>query len=77
MILEYDEIRVKDISDFVHSFKLEEKFKQKYSVDIAEWDYELSDDEVIEELLDELDGKYILTYDEKEEEFVIYEIKEV
>jgi len=60
--------------DFVKVFGLEKKFEEKYGVDIDEWEFEMSDDEVITELLEEEEGKYFVYYNEHTEQFEIFEI---
>lgn len=53
-----------NVNEFVSYFKLEERFKNKYRVSIDDWEYEESDDVVIEELLKDLNGKYSVEYED-------------
>ena len=66
---------VNDVVDFVKRFGLEKEFKKRFGKDIDEWDFEMSDDEVIEQFLEEWKGIYFLTYNEYWDRIEIFELK--
>lgn len=56
---------IKEISSlftFVEDFDFERKFKKKYGVDIDEWNGDCSDEEVIEDLLEDEEETYAVEY---------------
>lgn len=68
---------INDVVDFVNRFGLRREFKRRFGKSIDEWDFELSDDEVIEEFLKDWKGIYFLTFDEHTEQFILYELEDV
>ena len=55
-------IEVDNVFEFIEEFKLEKEFKKKFGVDINKWEYDVSDREVIEALLEDLKEKYLVIY---------------
>ena len=51
-----------DVNQFIKDNALEQQFRDKFGVDIDEWDYPITDSEIIIEFLEERDGYYLLDY---------------
>lgn len=64
-----------DIVEFVNKFNLRKEFKRRFGKPIDEWDFQLPDDEVIEEFLKDWKGIYFLTFDEHTEQFTLYKLE--
>jgi hypothetical protein len=63
MIISYDKEEYNSIFDFVNSTtERQKKFKEIYGMDIDDWNFSITDQEVISELLDMEKDKYILNY---------------
>lgn len=63
---------VASIFHFVKEYSKAERFKEKYGVDIDDWDHPISDEEAINELLNEEPENRIVIFDEKSDGFDIY-----
>jgi hypothetical protein len=64
------------IFTFVNDWNLQDKFKEIYSVDIDNWEYDVTDIEAIVELLKNDPRKIIVIYDSESDGFDIYEVIE-
>jgi len=67
--------KVSNIEDFVETFGCEKEFKEVTGKSIEEWDYEEYDDEVIEKILERIEGTYFFYFDEAEDCFYIFELE--
>lgn len=63
------------VVEFVYKFNMEKEFKELIGVDIDKWNYEDSDDEIIDSLLEKKKGKYVYFYDELKDKFIIIEVR--
>jgi len=74
-------VQVDDIHEFMEQFKAYEDFKRIYGKDFANWDYEESDYDIIEVILEQRSGMYhveTVWKDQQQDDcyFLIYVIQE-
>jgi hypothetical protein len=63
MLLGYDEEEYNSVIDFVKSTKERRaKFKELYEKDIEEWDYDDCDEDIIRDMLEQEEDKYIMLF---------------
>ncbi len=75
MLANTEETRVEDVFDFINKFNLFSTFKEIYKVDIKDWSFDISDIEVIKNLLSKEVGNFDVKFiDVKDCYFIITEI---
>lgn len=62
MLLKLEKHIITDVFEFIIHFELEAEFKKHYGVDISDWEFTMSDEEVIDYFLDEMGGYYLKTF---------------
>jgi hypothetical protein len=68
-----EETCVTSIFDFINEFKLEKWFKKEYCCNIKDWNFDVSDKEVIDNWCKQQSAKYLINYiDIKDGYFMIY-----
>lgn len=53
---------INSITHFVEEFKLQNLFKKLFKCSIEDWDHDISDEECIDELLQDLPNNYLLIF---------------
>jgi len=73
-----EEWKFSNVFEFVNGFKLKTEFKNKFGCDIDDWDYQLADSDIIDELLEDMSGLYYSEYfGDGDGYFMIYKVNEV